>query len=408
MSQPEQAHSRKTQSASPQTGNSDRQTGQENRLGAYTTRLPKTLTPQDIVQLQRLVGNQAVQLMLKQDISPNAHPAIQRISFGGFFSGIGTMLYNLVMGSSQTQTPPAADTTAAETTAPPKAIPKTMHFIWLGGRVPDVRQTNIKAWKQAVGDGVAVKLWLDDNSQAASADSLAALKASGIEIHNIASMITPDRPEFQGAVTGLPTRGAEKVNPGAAGALSDVARLEILKAEGGTYMDSDNTPGPQAAQFGNMNAPLGFRLGWARLENKEAFSNDAISAAPQNEFVQQYLIAVYNNLAKEGRLEAILSNDPKHVKPAVMQTTGPEAMMHVQFPVQGGQKAALEQEIDSSLGGDMPPDIKAVTIRSFTNILGIKGALGQKMTQLFQDMAFDSSMFTRASDNAWVPQAKGD
>ncbi|WP_084386940.1 MULTISPECIES: TcdA/TcdB catalytic glycosyltransferase domain-containing protein [unclassified Anabaena] len=287
------------------------------------------------------------------------------------------------------------------------AIPNNMHFVWLGGRVPEERQKNIQQWVQAV-PGVRINLWLDENSQQATSEDLDNLKQQGVTIRLVSELYNrSDR--LQKVAKGLPTVDEEGVNVGATGALSDIVRLEILKIEGGTYMDSDNKPGENAAKFKDMTAPLGVRLGWGKLNWSEAFSNDAISAAANNEYIQQYLELVYKKVKNEEKRQQILSRDPKSVKEAVMNATGPDAMAQVSLPLSAQQLQDLREEQEKIMSGYFPK-IENVNIGTFGQnketykSITTKNEFSPEMLRIFLELAYDTDMFIRASDNAWVPK----
>lgn len=294
-------------------------------------------------------------------------------------------------------------------------IPALMHFIWLGGALPKTRNEMIKKWA-AAANGCTINLWLDRNSMEASGDQLAELKKAGITLRSVDQLAEKSR-DFAEATGKMPTREGSKVKGGAAGAISDLARLEILKAEGGTYMDSDNAPGHSAAAFANMRAPMGLRLGWDKLEHSENFSNDAMSAVPDHPFIEAYRKQAYANL-NEGAVADINSGETERVKHGVMNATGPEAMSKVALPINERHSLAIGEEnrhfaatapaeaesIDQSTPTDKP------TIRDFPKNRNLHSGLRDKteafspaVNNYFQDIAYTGELFSRGSDNSWVP-----
>ena len=291
------------------------------------------------------------------------------------------------------------------------AIPDLMHFVWLGGRVPPERQQNMISWVRAAR-GVQVNLWVDANAERATAGDLESLRRAGIRIRRVREL-TERSDRLRELQDRLPTVDDGGVNGGAAGALSDVVRLEVLSGEGGTYMDSDNTPGTHANSFAGMTAPMGVRLGWGELEGDENFSNDAISAAPGNEFIRKYLAKSYENLTPR-TVGMIRSQNKEDVKAGVMESTGPHAMRGVPLPVGDEHMRRLKDELVdvpklSELTALDPAELTEVNIGTFgrnrqgyKETRGAKGRFSPAMTRVFEAMSFGKDMFTRASDNSWL------
>ncbi len=412
----------------------------------------RPLTPERIFQLQQTIGNRGVGQLLKSQTSAErpiqrqpsgrnpssaghssplrnpSSPPIQMNKKGaaaGLLGGVGMgaglgyllALSNPVTALAALGLGVGGALLGHAMTRTPK-IPKLMHFVWLGGKVPSARIENILSWVEAA-EGVTVNLWLDDNAADATGGDLGQLESGGVAIRNI-SELYGESERLEEAAGQLPTVDDKGVNPGAAGALSDIVRLEILHKEGGTYMDSDNTPGDNAGEFADMDAPLGVRLGWAKLEHSEAFSNDAISAVPGNEYIANYREHVYGKMQDKESRDAIVSRDSKKVKNSVMNTTGPEAMAEVPLPFSSKQIGKVNQELDQPTNQrENAPKLKdftgqetmeSINIADFgRNKEGYRGMTDQnsfspKMGELFNELAYPSGAFHRASDNAWVPK----
>ncbi|MEP0265420.1 glycosyltransferase [Dokdonia sp.] len=245
----------------------------------------------------------------------------------GFGNGIMGLMNLLAGGQQQQIAPVGAGEEAGEEAAP--IINQRMHFVWLGGRLPDERRNNIILWRQAMGEGTTLRLWVDDNSQAASADQIEALGEHNVQIANI-NTLGDDDPRIADATNKLPTvNDAGAVNPPATGALSDIVRLAALQAEGGTYMDSDNLPTEGSAGLVGGEAPAGFKLG----NINGVMSNDAISATPDSPFIEQYLASASANLTDEQA--QIILDGGNAARDAVMNTTGPEALARLPLPNAG-------------------------------------------------------------------------
>jgi hypothetical protein len=281
-------------------------------------------------------------------------------------------------------------------------IPNDMHFIWLGGQLPEARRDNILNWQKSA-KGVTPHLWVDSNSAAASARDLEGLRKAGVRVRDVGELDKrSDR--FAKARDQLPTADGKGVNGGAAAAVSDLARLEILRHEGGHYMDSDNTPGPQAHRFADMRSETGLRLGFSPIEvgNSPTFSNDAMSAAPGNEFVESYLDESYGRLNEQSAAK-ITSRDPDKVKTSVMSTTGPEAMAAVPLPVSKAEVASVADELKADY-----PDTDRVDVRTFPRSRAMKEDIGYHPTvrTLLERFGYGRGLFHRGLGNSWVPRGK--
>jgi hypothetical protein len=276
-------------------------------------------------------------------------------------------------------------------------IPSSMHFIWLGGQLPKERMANIQDW-QGKTKGVKHNLWVDSNSAEASSEHLETLRKTGVNIRHIDELNESER--FARARQQLPTRDERGVNGGAAAAVSDLARLEILNREGGHYMDSDNTPGPQAGRFANMRTETGLRLGFSPIEkgNAPTFSNDAMSAMPGERFIRGYLDHSYEQL-NERSIAGITSRDPEQVKTAVMSTTGPEAMAAVPLPVRQDEVTSVAGELESAY-----PDTDRVDIRTFSRSNAMNENMGYHPTvkTLLNRFGYGRGLFNRGLGNSWV------
>ena len=316
-------------------------------------------------------------------------------------------------------------------------IPNLMHFIWLGGALPKERLNNILAWKNSA-KGVAVHLWLDENSARAMDGDIRNLQSQGIVIRQISSLAKDGTP-FDSLRKSLPTvreegatgSGKTAVHGPSAAAVSDVARLEILSKEGGHYMDSDNHPGKRASEFKDMPAPSGFRLGWGKIGDSaqsldEGFSNDAMSAVPNSDFINRYKETAYNKLrgnfaGSKGSKPAISAisqpADAYEKKESVMSTTGPNAMKEIPLRIGGtlGEKAAKELE---SKGGDQKEgvdlgisDFKTMRELITNNAEQRKNFSPDRfppaMRALFESIGYSSEFFTRYSGGSWHGENEG-
>lgn len=212
-----------------------------------------------------------------------------------------------------------------EVVGPPVA--SRIHFVWLGGRVPDQRRDNILRWCAAMGTGTVIRLWMDASSIAASSEQIELLRNANVQIVNISTLAEVDE-RIATAVARLPTvNESGRVNPPATGALSDIIRLAALLSEGGTYMDSDNLPTSHSRELVGGQTPFGFRLG----NSNGTMSNDAISAQPNNAFIERYLQDACDSLTVEQAL-IILSGNREDSIDAVMNSTGPRRLATLALP----------------------------------------------------------------------------
>lgn len=150
-------------------------------------------------------------------------------------------------------------------------IPKELHFIWLGSRVPDKYKNNLLTWLQQNPD-YNVNLYIDSAALpiATCTEDLLDMKnfckANRIALHDVAKI-----PEFQEFVQ-LPWYndwliGEDKVFAYAA----DTLRLEIIYRFGGVYSDIDMIC---EAPLGDLSNTYGF-VGWKyNTAAKQEFIDD--------------------------------------------------------------------------------------------------------------------------------------
>lgn len=277
-----------------------------------------------------------------------------------------------------------------------RRIANRMHFVWLGGRIPDVRRDNILLWRHALPGDAVVRVWVDDHSQAASADIIGVLTAAHVQIVNIGLLAQRDA-RVRTATERLPTTHDDgRVNPPATGALSDIVRLAALQAEGGTYMDSDNRPiGAESADLVGGDAPAGVRLG----SIGGVMSNDAISAAPDNPFIEQYLAAASANLTP-ARASVILHGGIA-ARDEVMRTTGPEALASIPLP-EGEELLAIAAAYPGAFGAGAIP--AQLTTAVFRNLYGYRELMDDDSRAQVEAYAARIGMggFQREQGNAWL------
>jgi hypothetical protein len=143
-----------------------------------------------------------------------------------------------------------------------KIIPEKMHFIWLGGKLPEKYLTSIMGVARvAKKDGFSLSLWMDDSAIAHLEKTLINsdltrknLESIGIRIQNIdtlkPAMLKDDfYMKDKEYLSSAPTKNKvnffwhcvdkERVGSHNFAAASDLLRLEILRQEGGYYFDTD-------------------------------------------------------------------------------------------------------------------------------------------------------------------------
>lgn len=141
---------------------------------------------------------------------------------------------------------------------PPVEVPRELNFIWLGGRLRESAQANLRAWlKQARVAGWAVRIWTDENAADANAEFFEThFPGRWAERHTITAALFDDRPAAHGA---SPQRDVYEGALAAEGfaMASDVARYAILRRYGGVYVDVDIAPGRVALPREALRMPRG-------------------------------------------------------------------------------------------------------------------------------------------------------
>lgn len=148
-------------------------------------------------------------------------------------------------------------------------IPKIIHQIWLGGKLPEKYNTLIETW--AHWNGWEYKLWTDKD-------------VAEMELYNRAVF---DRCRNYG----------EK---------ADVLRLEILYNEGGLYVDTDfECYNPSF--FDHLHQTLDF---YAGLNSHYAVNNAIIGAAPHHPILKKMIEGMQENFEKNINERAVASTGP--------------------------------------------------------------------------------------------------
>lgn len=172
-------------------------------------------------------------------------------------------------------------------------VPMTIHFVWVGGPIPDKYVENIKHWMAKNPDYTA-KLWIDT---AATAPEKIAEAISKATIPNIV-MCNLNRPSddkkdqwlspspllsfYQDEVTGKDANYA---------AACDLIRLKILGDEGGIYIDVDTLPGEEPLGKIVLDEKTGFR-------KPPGATNDVLAALPNSPFIAKVKESAINSYKK--------------------------------------------------------------------------------------------------------------
>ena len=212
-------------------------------------------------------------------------------------------------------------------------VPKMLHFIWVGGPIPDRYKDNITRWHQNNPD-YTIHLWIDTDSTKPEqveeakreADELV-LSVSG-RLHNLgggdATFLTDPMLKngvfYQDEVTG------QRANYAAA---SDILRLEILFRLGGVYVDTDTLS--TDVPLGDIDAPEGF-------VKPKGPTNDVLCALPGAKMVdlcRDEITAAYARVLKQSDKQANVQFDMhrssrpwKDRTTTTLEWSGPDVIIH--------------------------------------------------------------------------------
>lgn len=147
-------------------------------------------------------------------------------------------------------------------------IPKVIHYIWLGGPVPDDAQERVNQWQRIMPDYQFV-LWNEDNWD---------LSQNEFAKYNYEKKVYAY--------------------------VSDVIRLDVLNRYGGFYLDTDMIVKKSLNIVRNANLVLGFMY-------DNALSTSLMGAVAHNDFIQSGLNFYRGLNGKEVELETIPNNNNK-------------------------------------------------------------------------------------------------
>jgi mannosyltransferase OCH1-like enzyme len=157
-----------------------------------------------------------------------------------------------------------------------KPIPKVIHFIWLGNKLPKIYESNIDEWKQITG--FEIELWNDEQAEKFLKDKLS------FDIFKRSKNF---------------------------GIKSDILRYEILNVLGGLYVDIDFLC--LSGEFNNLHESTSFYAGIC-LERPVQINNGIMASIPNHEILK----ACINNADDTKYINEIRCNETR-----VLYQTGP-------------------------------------------------------------------------------------
>lgn len=129
---------------------------------------------------------------------------------------------------------------------PYQQIPHKFHLIWLGGRIPTKYVNNIQTLTQLsknLDPNFSINIWTDQSSRELNTSEFAHI--SGLTIRNIESEILHAMQTPNNLYTSFEQANFikwvlfEYLAPTNYAAIADLLRIEILRMEGGVYLDTD-------------------------------------------------------------------------------------------------------------------------------------------------------------------------
>lgn len=219
---------------------------------------------------------------------------------------------------------------------PLRKIPKKIHYIWLGGPIPEAYLRNIQTLAEiARRSGFEITLWVENEKRNYQTTSVVSdISIPNLQIRNITELFENMKtdPFYQGEKgPGLMNQLQANIAREIVGfknlaAASDLLRLEILRQFGGYYFDTDTrfylTPG---CRLSVDETPLGFiinaEVSWARncksfmeMEDTDTIrftgfreiNNDIIAASPHHSLLER---CIQESVKRYKALDAPLNPD---------------------------------------------------------------------------------------------------
>lgn len=236
--------------------------------------------------------------------------------------------------------------------APPKAldqksqkaaVPKEIHYIWIGGTIASKYAKGIKKTAEAC-PSFQVNLWLSEEMSFKPRDYAANVEAAteaGAAVRSIDDLVTskytPTEKWAQKLEWGWKDGkdGAKKPN---FGAVSDIIRAVLLMVEGGIYIDTDCGVNKSLDKF-KCKVPFGFQAatGSDQSPNGTMPSNcvmisikDGLFIGAYRQWINDKYGALWNAGHKKAKLNKIFRGEEgynnNHVEGKTLLMTGPSAL----------------------------------------------------------------------------------
>lgn len=205
----------------------------------------------------------------------------------------------------------------------PIELPKKIHFIWVGGPVPEKYLRSIQKLADiAKRSGFEINLWVDNEMNYQKTSTQANIQIPNLRIRMIDELqekMSAD-PFYQGEEGEVRLRQfnycvrREMVGFKNLAAASDFLRYEILRQEGGYYFDTDTEFKVDSSSRLTPDCPVlgikgNFEIRWGRnwdnsVNIKElGGANDIIAALPNHNVLQEVILSSIANYRKLDREE---------------------------------------------------------------------------------------------------------
>lgn len=199
---------------------------------------------------------------------------------------------------------------------PVRPIPKTIHFVWLGGVLPEAYKQNILNWsKMAQSSGYELILWTDETTleHEATRDELGqqAIKLRHWRDRERDPVHEQRNALIDALIMDIIELGKHQGHSPNYAACSDILRIAILEQLGGLYVDTDNSITQNSdGPIGDINviAHVGARF----IERRAGFNQCFIAALPHTDPMKS-LLDYFSRCYNEG-VNASSIIDPDKIK----------------------------------------------------------------------------------------------
>jgi hypothetical protein len=182
-------------------------------------------------------------------------------------------------------------------------LPNILHYIWIGDKIPQKYLKNISDFAKVNSD-YEVKVWTDHSNLFANLPSSVKIE----KIDRVFPRIPKQLLDYFLREMQAPGHATPGLIPNYAAA-SDILRYQILRLEGGIYLDTDisiqpsnTTEAPLSGKFGKIDAPLGYivpiKVKPVPEGYKFKFNNHMIGATPNHPILYEADLSIRNNYAK--------------------------------------------------------------------------------------------------------------